>query len=411
MPLSFRHCLTLILFIHLGLLVWVAATLPVGPSEAKIYFTGHTPAAFLMRLGRSLFPDADFLNIRFPFLILHMINLTLFWKLAGFYNKDETARCLSLLIFLFLPGIVSSAVLVSSTGIILALYQLFLILYLRHRRLLAYLVLPFFLFVDRSALILYFALLTYALWHREKRLLVIGGTLFLAALSIYGINFHGKPVNHFVDTVALYAAIFSPLLFLYFFYSVYRVLLKGRRDILWHVAFTVLLLSLAISMRQRIPIEDFAPYVVVAIPIMTAMFLCSYRVRLPQFRRAYRWLSALVLGVLVLNTMLLIFHRPLFVWLENPRKHFAAPFYLPYWCAEALKKEGIYGVSVERKKLAYQLRYYGILPDGPKLQTSFCKGCKEVTIRYKGRILMDCNVSKINNRSENTSNRMTQSVI
>ncbi len=401
---SLRRILFFVLLLHLGLLVWVAATLPIGPSEAKIYFTAHTPVSVLMHLGHTLLPRFDFLNIRLPFLLLHLINLALFWELTAIYNKDETARIFSFLIFLLLPGIVSSAVLVTSTGMILALYQLFLLLYMRRHPVAAYLILPLFLLIDRSALILYFALLTYALWNRERGLLIFSGTLFLAALSIYGVDFHGKPVNHFVDTVALYAAIFSPLLFLYFFYAIYRILLKGRHDLLWHVAFTVLVLSLAISMRQRIPIQDFAPYVVVAIPMMTELFLSSYRVRLPQFRRTYRNLAFLVLGVLLLNTLILLIHRPLFLILKHPRKHFAAPFYYPYWCARALQRAGIDTVVAPDSKTAYQLAYYGIGKGGLKLSFHPSQGCRKVTIRYEGRTMGYCCVSKLNNSTENRSN-------
>ena len=404
-----RLLVSILLAFHLAALVWVAWGLPIGPHEAQLYFEGEGVVSRLMHLGRWMLPNADFLNIRLPFLLIHLVNLALFYRLSRILLRDETAVYTSFVLFLLLPGIVSSAVLATATGLILVVYQGFLVLYLQKKEWLAYLLLPLFLLIDRSCVILYFALLTYALWRREVKLLAVTGVLFAASLGIYGVDMHGKPVNYFVDTVALYAAIFSPLLFLYFFYAIYRILFKGEKNIIWHVSFTVLLLSLAISMRQRIPIQDFAPYVIVAIPLMVRLFFRSYRVRLPRFRRHYRALAGLVVGVLVLNTLILLFHRPLFAVLKNPKKHFAAPFYLPYWCAEALKEKGIDSVTVGKKSYAYQLRYYGIEPGGPKLRNAPCPGCESVTIRYNGRILTRCYVSKINNRNEIALNRVDQS--
>jgi len=393
-----RFFVTLLLLLHVGLLLWVAATLPIGPHEAKIFFTQQTPVARLMQLGYHLFPQTPFLNIRAPFLVLHLVNLFLFYRLSKLLLKDEVQLYTAFVTFLLLPGIVSSAVLATSTGMILAVYQAFLILYLQKKRWAAYALLPLFLLIDKSCVIFYFALLTYALWGRHSRLLLLSATLFAVAVSLYGINMHGKPVNYFVDTVALYAAIFSPLLFLYFFYAMYRILLKGEKNIIWHISFVVLLLSLVISLRQRIPIEDFAPYVIVAIPLMVQLFFRSFRVRLPQFRTRYLYAVVLVYAVLVLNTLILFFHRPLFALLKNPRHHFAASFYLPYWCAEALKDEGIRKIRVDSVKLAYQFRFYGIAPTGSlRLTRQPLEKARSVTIRYKGHRIERCYVSKINN--------------
>ena len=389
---------SILLFVHLVVLIWVAWGLPIGPNEAKLYYSGQNLVALLMLGGKTLFPSFDFLNIRLPFLIIHLVNLALFYRLSRFFLKDEVALLTSFIIFLFLPGIVSSAVLATTTGIILALYQGFLILFLEKKRIAAYLLLPLFLFVDKSSVVLYFALFTYALWRRDGVMLLLVSVLFGASVSIYGIDMHGKPVNYFADTTGLYAAIFSPLLFLYFFYAMYRILLKGDKNIIWHVSFTVLILSLTISLRQRIPIQDFAPFVIVAIPLMVRLFFQTFRVRLPQFRKHYLLLAGVVFSVLLLNTLLLLFHKPLFLIMEKPHKHFAEPFYYPYWCAEALKKDGIYGIKVKKKELQLQLRYYGLSSDAlSELETKMCEGCKKVSIRYKNRVLKSCYVSKINN--------------
>lgn len=393
-----RLFVSILLFVHLVVLVWVAWGLPIGPHEAKIYFTGHNVVATLMHFGKDLFPAVDFLNIRIPFLLLHLINLFLFYSLSRVILHDDVSVLTSFVIFLLLPGIVSSAVLATSTGLILAVYQTFLILYLKKRKIEASLMLPLLLLIDKSCVILYFALFTYALWRREIPLLVVTILLFGISISLYGIDMHGKPVNYFADTIALYAAIFSPLVFLYFFYAMYRILLKGDRNIIWHISFTVMILSLIISLRQRIPIEDFAPYVIVAIPMMVKLFYQSYRVRLPQFRKKYLYMAGVVFSVLALNTLVLLFHKPLFLVLHDPQKHFAAPFYVPYWCATELKKRDIHEIGVDKRTMAYQFRYYGLPPSNVfLLKKNPCDSCEIVTIRYRNKTIAVCYVSKINN--------------
>ncbi|SFP87162.1 hypothetical protein [Hydrogenimonas thermophila] len=395
---KFRFFVSILLFAHIIILVWVAWGLPIGPSEAKLYFSDQNIVSLLMHEGKELFPDLDFLNIRFPFLIIHIINLILFYYLSKIFLKDEIALFTSFMIFLLLPGIVSSAVLATSTGITLAVYQGFLILFLKRRKVEAYILISLLLFIDRSSVILYFALFTYALWRREVGAIAFSSILLGASVSIYGIEMHGKPVNYFADTIGLYAAIFSPLIFLYFFYSIYRILLKGDKNIIWHISFTVLVLSLIISLRQRIPIQDFAPFVIVAIPLMVKLFFNSFRVRLPQFRKKYFAMAIVVFSVLIINTLALLFHKPFFLILKEPGRHFAAPFYYPYWCALALKEEGIYSIQVKKKEFQLQLRYYGISSNSQyELNSISCQDCKKVSIRYKNRNLKSCYVSKINN--------------
>lgn len=396
--MKLRSLVYFLLFIHLALIVWVSYELPIGPYEAKIYFLDQNIVSLLMHLGKSIFPNLDFLNIRLPFLIIHLINLILFFYLSKLFLKDEVALFVSFMIFFLLPGIVSSAVLATSTGITMAIYQGFLILFLTKRRVLAYILVSLLIFVDRSSVVLYFALLTYALWRREVFDIAFIVVILGASVSIYGTNIHGKPLNHFVDTVGLYAAIFSPLVFLYFFYSIYRILLKGDKNIIWHISFTVLILSLILSLRQRVSIQDFAPFVVVAIPLMVRLFFNSYKVRLPQFRKKYFIASIFVCFALLLNTLVLLFHKPLFMILPNPQKHFASPFYYPFWCANALKKIGINSIKVDKKKMQLQLKYYDIKKsDKIRLHSLVCKNCKKVSIRYKDRELKSCYVSKINN--------------
>ena len=54
---------------------------------------------------------------------------------------------------------------------------------------------------------------------------------------------------------------------------------------------------------ERVYIEDFAPFVVISIPLMLKTFLHSYRVRLKEFRKIYNILAILIVGMLSLNVI------------------------------------------------------------------------------------------------------------
>ena len=78
-------------------------------------------------------------------------------------------------------------------------------------------------------------------------------------------------------TMALLATIFSPFVFLFFIYTLYRIAIKERhRDMLWYISNTAFMTALLFSFRQRIAVEDIAPLSVIAVPLMVRTFLSSY---------------------------------------------------------------------------------------------------------------------------------------
>jgi hypothetical protein len=179
-------------------------------------------------------------------------------------------------------------------------------------------------------------------------------------MALYGFDTGGKPRGFLVDTFAIYASIFSPLLFIYFFYTIYREGVKGNRHIVWYISATSLAFSLLFSFRQRIYIEDYAPFVVIFLPYMVKNFLQSYRVRLPQFRRKHRYVASITLFILLLNATLTIFNKPLYLFLENPKKHFAYNYNIAKELAAKLKKNNINEIESDQQELLLRLKFYGI---------------------------------------------------
>lgn len=128
----------------------------------------------------------------------------------------------------------------------------------------------------------------------------------------------------------------------------------------WYISMTALFLSLLFSLRQKIAIEDFAPFVVIAIPIMLKLFLHSLRVRLREFRKYHYIFSSFVFGILVVNLTLFIFNKYLYLILDNPKKHFAYKYHIAKELAEELKKRNINYIHSYDKQLQLRLKFYGI---------------------------------------------------
>ena len=122
---------------------------------------------------------------------------------------------------------------------------------------------------------------------------------------------------------------------------------------------------------QKVYIEDFAPYVVITIPLMLKTFLHSYRVRLNEFRKTYNILALLIIGMLSLNIILTFINKPLYIFLPNPTKHFVYQYHFAKELAKELKNEKIDGL-IGDDELILRLRFYGI-NSGESYYTDFLK--------------------------------------
>ncbi len=153
---------------------------------------------------------------------------------------------------MFLPGTLTATVLANVAIIVLPLVLLFVILYEKgHFFVLPFIMLALF-FIHEASIIFFIAVLLYALMHKDK-ILFIFSLAFLVAFIYFskGIEIGGRPAGHFAEIFGLYATIFSPLLFLYFVYAMYRILLRGKKTLLWYISFTALAFSFLLSIRQR----------------------------------------------------------------------------------------------------------------------------------------------------------------
>ncbi len=395
-----KNYLYLFLIAAFSSLIWFydVSNISVSYKEALVYFYENSFLHYLTHFFTSIFGQNDY-ALRLPLLLFHIANIFLIYEVGRFFVKKDSDALFSAFIYALLPGVDIGAVLVNNVTIVVFFTLLFLLLYLKGFKKISYLVLIISLFIDNSFFILYISLIIYAYFIKNKFFALLNFLLLIASFLFYKIEFTGKPIGYFLDIFGAYALIFSPFLFLYFFYAMYRILIKEKKDILWFISFTALVLSLLFSFRQRIHIEDYAAFVVIGIPLMVRVFFSSYRVRLREFRKVHRFFFAFVMFFLVLNFLILHFNKVLFTVLDDPSKHFAKKFYFVKELANNLKKEGINKVECDDEKLCLRLKFYKISKGGkyyisqkaPK-KVKF----KKVSIRYMNRVVKTYYVSKIN---------------
>ncbi len=340
---------------------YLASTTPISPHEAKILYTSADVVGTLMRWGQDLIPG--FLGLRIFYIFFGFLSIGLFYELSRRYFPKHEDAYLSTLIFMFLPGILTGTTLVNVAIIVLPLVLLFVLLYEKgHFFLLPFIMLALF-FIHEASIIFFIALFLYGVIHKDRKLFIFSTAFLIAFVYLAkGIEIGGRPSGHFVEIFGLYATVFSPLLFLYFFYAMYRILLREKKTLLWYISFTAFAVSLLLSIRQRVYITDFAPYVMISIVLMLDVLNNSVRVRLPEFQKRYKRGFYIVMTFLALSVSLIVFHKMFYYVIKDPEKHFANRIYKPYTLAKVLKSKGISCYDASHGRERYQLQYYGILP-------------------------------------------------
>nr|MCH9813914.1 glycosyltransferase family 39 protein [Campylobacterota bacterium] len=365
--------------------------------EAVIFFDERSFIHYLAYFSTLLFGQND-LALRLPFILLHIGSIILMYQISDFYFKRVGDRLINLLIFIMLPGVTSAAVLVNSATVAIFFTLLFIYLFLHKKENLYAFLLPLLVFVDDSFITLYLALVVYGMVKRELFLTLLSLLLTLASLYLYGFDMANAPKIYFFDIFAVYGLIFSPLLFLYFFYVLYRILIKEKKDIIWYISFNALLFSIILSFRQRILIEDFAPFVVIAVPLMFSMFLKTYRIRLPELRRFHKYFFAFVFASLVLLFGVAHLNKYLYVLIDNPSKHFAYKYHVAKELAIVLKKNNIDAVMAD-SEMQKRLQFYKIARGDKYIlnERADSNHVISVTISYFNRAIKMLHVSKIHN--------------
>jgi len=340
----------------------------------------------ILNVSIYLFGKNDF-AIRIPGIIMGFLSTLLFYKLTFFYLKKEKDRFFSAFIFMLIPGMIISSLVINKSIYIIFSVLLFAYLY-KSLKVLSYFLLFFFIFLDKSYISLYFALVFYALYKRDNFLLVL--SLIFLALNANYFNYaiKGKPKGYFLDIFGTYFLIFSPFVFLYFLYSIYKGVLDKKKDIVFFIAFFAFIISTILSFRQRIKIDDYAPFTLIFIIYMVKYFLNSFRVRLPKFRTMYKFIFGFLFGSLILFDLVLFFNS------YTPAKNLTNSYYFIKPLVKILKEHKINYIKSNNKYLQTALNFYGI-NSGDKYILIYKKN-KKVSIFHKNRKLLEIDVSKLN---------------
>ncbi|EQB40187.1 hypothetical protein M947_03960 [Sulfurimonas hongkongensis] len=395
--MKYRIILFLILGIDAAILLFETSSLSISYRESMILYEEFSFLSFLANISIYFFGTNDF-ALRLPMIILHLLSAMLLYKISKEYVQKEKIRLWLVFVFVLLPGVVSSAIILNNAGFIIFGLLLFVYIYKNFSIKFTYFLLTIYALVAGEFVYLFLALSIYAIYKKEKNFFIFNIVTFFISIFLYEIDTGGRPQGHFLDAIGVYSAIFTPIVFIYLFYILYRRYLTKDVEILWFITAVPFLLSLVLSFRQRIELEAFAPYLILALVLAAQTFYHSYRVRLKMFRTKYRITFMISLAFLILNTLVVFFNKELYPYLSKPRNHFAYNMHVAKELATELKNRGIECVDTEYK-MASRLRFYGVTNCNTYRLTQVSKIVKNkdiVTISYKNIPVYNAYVTKIN---------------
>ncbi|HEB9334580.1 TPA: glycosyltransferase family 39 protein [Campylobacter coli] len=362
---NYKLIILLLAFDLLALLYGIS-TLSISTDEAKIYFADekkflfldHGLLYYLTHFGTFIFGQNDF-GLRIPILFFHFLSCILLYILALKYTKTHFDSFLSLLLFVLLPGTVASALLVNEASIVIFLTLAILCAYEYEKKWIFYPLLILTLFVDKSFNILFLTFFFFGIYKRNSFLLTLALVLFGLSISFYGFDTGGRPRGYFLDTLGIFAACFSPLVFIYFFYVVYRLTFKEQKSLLWFLMSVTFIFCSLLSLRQKLYLEDFLPFCVICTPLLIKTLMASYRVRLPQFRLRYKIFIECSIIFLLFCYFIIIGNQILYYFVSDPKYNFANNYHLAKELSKELKKQEIFELRVGTS-LQPRLKFYGI---------------------------------------------------
>jgi hypothetical protein len=291
---------------------------------------------------------------------------------------------------MLIPGMIISSIVIDKAVYLIFLTLLFIFLY-EKIRILTYILLLTYVFFDKSLIFLYLGLVFYSMYKKDTKFLIFNLILLSINANYFEYQIHGKPKGYFIDVFGVYFLVFSPFIFLYFLYAMYKNLFC-KKDIVFFISAIAFFVSIFLSFRQKIKIDDFGPYTLIFVLNMTKIFLKSYKVRLPKFRIFYKMLF------IFLFSSLIIFDIALFLNKYTPAKKLSYSFYFIKPLVKILKYKNINHISSNNKKLFKILEFYGI-SSGNKYYVHYKKN--SVSIFHNKKLILKINVSKLNTLKKN----------
>lgn len=369
--------------------------LSIGYHEAQILYGEISPLQLLITSSLHIFGQNDY-ALRIPMILLHLISVVLLYSISKHYVLRASDRLWIVLIYVLLPGVTSAALVVDNAGLIIASLFLFGYLHVNYGRY-ALGLLPVFIVIDPAFAYLFFAILCYGIYRKEYYYMGFGAVSLVISLSLYGIHVGGLPESRFLDTLGVYAAIFSPIVFIYIFYVLYRRMIAKELDLIWMIAMSAFIISLLLSFRQKVEVQTFAPFLLLALPLAAQTFLHTYRIRLREFRGRYRILFYTAFVLLILNVLAVFFNQWFYRFMKDPTHHFSYPMHIVKELSRVLHHNNIECINAGNEKIQLRLRFYGIAHcEDYRLDKEISQESKKVTISYINTPVYETYVTKVN---------------
>ena len=346
--------LSIVLIIDFLVLIWINNSLSISVYELN-ELKENTLNGIYANFAYNIFGEN---YIRLAYIFLHILSNIFLYQISLKYLKKEIY--LINIFFNLTPGVLASALLINPAGLIIFVSLLLIYLNLYKKKNTFYIALILSVFVDKAMLSFYIACMIYAYFKRFNILFFLSFFLFLIGIVINGYDFSGRPRGYFLDSLAIMAAVFSPPLFLYFFYTIYYTAFKGKKDLLFFVSASAFIICLLLSFRQKPDIAEFLPFLVLSMPLIVSNFLNSFKVHLPQFRAKHKSILYFVSLSLIISYLFVVFSPFLYHFISYD-EHFAKSYHLNKEIAKALKDKNIERISKNTNDFRV-LEFYGIKP-------------------------------------------------
>ena len=116
--MKYRIILFLILGVDAFILFLQTSELSISYDEATLLYGEFSFLQLIIKSSLNLFGTNDF-ALRFPMITLHISSAILLYEVSKKYLEREENRLWLILVFILLPGIISSALVVNGAGLII----------------------------------------------------------------------------------------------------------------------------------------------------------------------------------------------------------------------------------------------------------------------------------------------------
>jgi len=298
--------------LYLIIISLLAYTTPLSYSEADILFRDNSFESTITQFIFSYTHNQFFL--RLPFILISILSIYLYLELLKKYFKEWSSYYnLSIFVYLITPGVLLSSILVNYATLPIFTTLLFIYANQKNSKLLEVLSLVLLFFTHSAYFVIYIAVIIYSYRVKDLWTLSISTILLIMSLIYPTYSIGGIPKGHLLQLIGIYAAIFSPLLFLAILFSLYKSYRYLKNDLLVIISITSFILSILLSIRQKIKITDFSVFFIFSTPLLILTLKKSIEVRLREFHKKYYLICKIVISVLLLETFIIIMHHPLYI--------------------------------------------------------------------------------------------------